>query len=62
MEFSRLIGITNRTKLCETKNGYYHENVVDENFGYLVRLFNNEAILMSKEIARDYDALSSSIF
>ena len=51
-------GVMSITSLARTVNpeiGIYQEHYINESFGYSVRLSNNGAINMSKEIAEDFE-------
>lgn len=56
-----VIGITNLARTYEPEIGVYQEHSINESFGFSVRLSNNGAISMSREIAQDYEAMPNSI-
>jgi hypothetical protein len=56
-----VIGVTNLARAFEPEIGYYQEHFVNESFGFSVRLSDNGAISMSREIAQDYEAMPNSI-
>ena len=59
-----LNGVMGVTSLARNENpeiGSYQEHYINESFGYSVRLSNNGAINMSREIAQDYESLPNSI-
>jgi len=56
-----VMGITSLARNVNPEIGSYQEHFINESFGYSVRLSNNGAIDMSREIAQDYESLPNSI-
>jgi hypothetical protein len=56
-----VIGITNLAKNVNTEIGNYIEHFNNGKFGYSVRLTNNGAIDMSREIAQDFETNAINI-
>ena len=56
-----VIAITNLARTINPEIGFYQEHFINENFGFSVRLSNNGAISMSREIAQDFEAMPNSI-
>ena len=55
-----VMGVTSLARTLNTQIGSYQEHFLNEDFGYSVRL-SNGAIRMSKEIAKDFETMKSSV-
>lgn len=56
-----VIGVLSLARQVNPEIGNYLEHFINENFRFLVKLTDNGAISMSREISRDYEALPNSI-
>ena len=56
-----VMGVTSLARNVNSEIGFYQEHFINESFVYSVRLSDNGAINMSREISQDYERQPSSV-